>query len=170
MTTRRSELEAILKEESCHPSCRDGGDPECSLVAQLNRWADRWAGRPSREQIVSVVKDWWMEVGGAEVADVRGFADRILALYPAPTSEKKRVSRREIRELLDRHKVKTEPHYSPPGCSASDCLMDDLCALFGVEEEKPEWCTHMNKAWMKENPWDFCPYCGSIRPEKRPKK
>ena len=178
--TRRSELEQII--QNYCPIKHE------YMKEELERWADRWAGRPSRAAIRNLL---------SSDLSYDGTTDAILALYPAPTSERKRVSRTEIKEILF-----DEADWL--SAEAADSIAGSLLALIGVEEEyvnfsdkskrliqgtpilrclhdgcnlwkghdrtveekKPIWCKCMDEYNYITN-WKFCPFCGAPRPVEK---
>ena len=118
----------------------------------LLSWRSRWAGRPSREEIYDAIFDYctnWKKSGKGIITLAEGLVPILRILYPAPTSEQKRVSREEIEAFFsgtygswrtiwretwegNRSKRTVLPQF-----------LNDLCTLLnGVEEEKPvkRWC------------------------------
>ena len=123
-STRRSELNRILAIDE---------DGYSGLRESLLRWADRWAGRPSREQIAKLLKENVMIAHNECIQNSFVCCDLmegILRLYPAPASERNRVSRMDIACIVRR----IDGGLRSP---LSDSILEDLCTLLGVEEEKP---------------------------------
>ena len=95
------------------------------------------------------------------VEDLMAWADRWTAAYQvsAPTSERKRVSKVEIKEVLF-----DEAHWL--SAEAADAIAGSIMALLGVEEEKPKLCKCMDEYNYRTN-WKFCPFCGAPRPVEK---
>ena len=191
---RREELKKILYSHGINNYDIPGGEPAAissghwcfRILTDVMNWADRWGGRPSREQIVEIIRGCGH--GKCPVCKCNwcnGVADLILALYPAPPPERPKVTREEISEFLKRWRVSEQEHKCPtPGnCSCGTCdeyegmrFIDDLCRLIGVEEEKPRWCEHLqynklNGDWHIQGSgfhlaidWDICPVAGCHAP------
>ena len=183
---RRAELVEILdqhiqkvKEAYVHASMHDFthavmkvGEP--ALFDKLLAWTDRWAGRPSVDQVEEVIADGHLGLVGWR----RMTALAILDLYPTPSPERKRVSREQIERVLDK--------YVLPTCTQGQAkrnVLADLCFILGVEEEKPaRWCDHwkysqyMGWSEVTDGPttrpvphdnYKFCEFCGTPRPDER---
>ena len=170
MNDRRAELEKILFPGGNFPS-------KSWLTEKIILWADRWAGRPTREAIIQLYYDRSSSQGHFVHQYKSGvIADTILALYPTPSPERKRVSRENIVDTLNRHIGDGLPH------TEKSLVVDDLCTLLGVEEEKPPfWCSHIEwntcedkpkwkmhkNGWIlgdKLDDWDICPVAGCHAP------
>ena len=179
MTTRREELTKIL-DNNVWNTVESAGLKEALLA-----WADRWAGRPSRQQLIDVFKQVSYEGNTA--------IDRILSLYPvAPTSERKRVTREQVEKCI-RLSVSAkimdylrEDESSSHGKKWKDVLANSICTLIGVEEEKPPfWCKHLflssngqeyvfedhsdnsNCRVVSTKVWKACPICSAPRPVEK---
>ena len=103
-----------------------------------------------------------------------------LEKYPAPAAEQKRVSRKEIESSMNRCIPTSIRRTLEAGHTWWETLLDDLCALIGVEEEK-WWCKHWvpcsreidTGGWVNSESkiyprgWDICPVkdCHAPRPK-----
>lgn len=131
---RRDELEnIILKHEREYGQCQ----AESSiLVSNVIDWMNRWSGRPSRRVILECIHRFSDHVLGGKA---QGYmADDILALYPSPVPERPKVTRRDIAKTLSNHVAWFTVDGNPENAARPSLeLLDDLCALIGVEE-----CNH----------------------------
>ena len=217
---RRAELRYILGELA-----------NDAFIDRLERWADRWSGRPSREQIYDAIFDCcsdWKKSGKGIITLAERLVPILRELYPSPSPEvefrgktyfngktyyfkddgiyldgvklfpspeRKRVSRRKVEEVVAKYgKFTVEAdviRLTPPRVNM---MVNDLCALLGVEEEKPSkvWCEHCtvdseDLMFHEENPgwqfkyqtetrlcfmgipkdWKVCPVCSAPRPDER---
>ena len=114
-----------------------------SYVSQVLRedlmdWALRWSGRPKREQLEYLLKEYQgniyhYKVGRVEPSEANpDLINAILALYPSPPPERTKVTREEIRKKVYGWFCANVQQGKPWGE-----LVGDLCKLIGVEEEKP---------------------------------
>lgn len=155
-------------------------------------WYYRWAGRPTREQIIEALKIGGGIIKGVnENSDIRAMShggwnieqlvDSLLALYAAPPVQK-RLSRGTIEAVLFKHSDARFGASNPRIISLPITqLVDDLCALIGGEEpSQPEWCLHTyrndSRWWMATtelingkrvldvSSFKFCPICSAKRP------
>lgn len=146
---------------------------------KLMAWATRWSGRPSREQIANVLNECNMNpytVGGRFLELV----DRLHSCYPPPAPAPKRVTREEISQVLVSNNVMlysampADALSRQPYEARRERLLDDLCRLIGLEEDKPKvWCLHINwdepsNSWRfsfsRTDDWDICPVAGCHKP------
>ena len=158
---RRTELENIL-----YPN-KIFHDDRGTELGKILQWADRWAGRPSREQIEKAVQSE-TEYLRPPKPFPKTLAGIILALYPSPAPERPKVTREQIEKVIRKREVF---NWHP--------IVDDLCKLIKVEEDK-RWCECWDKkgsAWLHKgcteqqlsswacSDWKLCPYCGASKPE-----
>ena len=165
---RRGELAKILSrtEYSTHHERTGQFYDLPELLDKVLLWAEKYSGRPSREQIETVL-DGLRDNGYSS----RWIADVILSLYPSPAPVRK-VTREEIENLVRDHLRKGPQSLS---FNASN-FINDLLSLLNGEEKKPEWCC---KQWdwdKEEKLWrvdsgevymvyqSYCQFCGAPRP------
>lgn len=157
----REELNSIVLEYLSAKLRKEVGVSGVSFEESLMAWALRWAGRPSREQILNILMACF---GRYDTVD------KILALYPAPTP--KRVTREEIyRAINSSFPAGSIIPATRPLSNPVEMATEKILALLSPEETRRDWCEHIGWTKHKEGGWIFDlgsaphPYPGSFVPE-----
>ena len=103
-------------------------------------WARKWAGRPSKDQCMAVISKWWIKLGiPRDVCDpvISDLAESMASLYPTPSP---RVSREQVEKTLISHIESIGTCSCNKYGRTCNGLLNDLCSLFGIPEERPKEC------------------------------
>ena len=149
-------------------------NPKAEYVDSVMAWAQRWGGRPSVDQIKTILRKEanisHKECIQDDFANCELFRG-ISTLYPTPSP---RVSREQIENWY------RQPHDGT--VNFRERMIDDLCRLIGIPEERPKvsWCVHCVDGWCRRklpdggtantaysNDWKVCPICSAPRPAAR---
>lgn len=151
-------------------------------VEKIMAWVQRWRGRPSEAEILRIHAKHCVCAGCSHYPGNSSMVRELVGLYaPSPS-----VSREEISQVLVSNNVML---YSAMPADASsrkpyeerrERLLDDLCHLIGILEEKPKvWCDHISfrdNHWLQVavepvsqvSPvgtfWEICPVCAKPKP------
>lgn len=155
---------------------KDYGTDRSEAKDRLMAWARMWSGRPMKEEVMSVIQDWYNHNGAFSYGKISILANELLALYPS-TPDPVSVSREAIKKVMDKYFINS--HLEILTGSYADDFLNDLFALLSGQGRKREtvWCGHWEwrtswNNWVKTDGSEqtvspasnYCDLCGAKRP------